>query len=248
MQVTYPGISPEDSERLLVKPLETYLRSIEGVKNITAFAYTRLGRPSSSNSTSTSTSRRRWKTCARRSIYARGEMPVLPVPPIVQEFNTALEPIVRWRSQATCLSARCCTWHASCATASRPFRACSTPIFRGNRDEMLEIVIDPAKLESYGITQQEMFNAVQHNNRLIAAGAVDTGHGSFAVKVPGVFETADDVLKLPIRSSANATVTLSDVADVRRTFYDPTTYARLNGQPTIALDVSKRIGANIIER
>ena len=39
---------------------------------------------------------------------------------------------------------------------------------------------------------------------------------------------------------------LSDVAQVRRTFYDPTTYARVNGQPTISLDVSKRIGSNII--
>ena len=51
---------------------------------------------------------------------------------------------------------------------------------------MLEIVIDPAKLESYGITQQEMFDAITNNNRLIAAGSIDTGHGSFAVKVPGV--------------------------------------------------------------
>ncbi len=39
VQVTYPGISPEDSERLLVKPLETSLRSIEGLKEITARAY-----------------------------------------------------------------------------------------------------------------------------------------------------------------------------------------------------------------
>ena len=39
VQVAYPGISPEDSERLLVKPLETNLRSIEGLKTITARAY-----------------------------------------------------------------------------------------------------------------------------------------------------------------------------------------------------------------
>ena len=38
VQVVYPGISPEDSERLLVRPMESYLRTIEGVKNVTAFA------------------------------------------------------------------------------------------------------------------------------------------------------------------------------------------------------------------
>ena len=116
----------------------------------------------------------------------------------------------------------------------------------GERKEMLEILIDPAKLESFGITQQEMFAAVSNNNRLIAAGLIDTGHGSFAVKVPGVIEKASDLLSLPIRSTANSTITLGDVAQVHRTFYDPTTYARVNGQPTISLDVTKRIGANII--
>ena len=81
------------------------------------------------------------------------------------------------------------------------------------------------KLESFGITQQEMFSAVSNNNQLIAAGLIDTGHGSFAVKVPGVIEKPEDLLHLPIRSTGNATITLSDVAQVRRTFYDPTTYA-----------------------
>ncbi len=66
------------------------------------------------------------------------------------------------------------------------------------------------------------------------------------MKVPGVIENASDLLNLPLRSTGNSTVTLSNVAQVRRTFYDPTTYARVNGQPTISLDVTKRIGSNII--
>ena len=76
----------------------------------------------------------------------------------------------------------------------------------GDRPQMLEIVIDPAKLESFGISQQEMFAAISQNNRLIAAGSLDTGHGSFAIKVPGIIENAQDVLNLPIRSTADASV------------------------------------------
>ena len=52
---------------------------------------------------------------------------------------------------------------------------------------------------------------------------------------------------LPIRSNADSTVTLKDVAQVHRTFYDPTSYARMDGRPTIAIDVTKRIGSNIIQ-
>jgi multidrug efflux pump len=52
----------------------------------------------------------------------------------------------------------------------------------GEREELLEAVVDPAQLEAYGITNEELIGAVARNNRLIAAGAVDTGKGSFSVK------------------------------------------------------------------
>jgi len=111
---------------------------------------------------------------------------------------------------------------------------------------MLEITPDPAKLESYGITQQEMFDAITNNNTLVAAGTIDTGHGNFAVKVPGVIDNPIDVLNLPIRATADATVTLKDVAQVHPTFYDATTYTTINGKRAIAIDVTKRVGANVI--
>jgi multidrug efflux pump len=46
-----------------------------------------------------------------------------------------------------------------------------------------------------------MFSAISNNNRLIAAGSIDTGHGSFAIKVPAVIDNPQDVLDLPIRST-----------------------------------------------
>src|SRR5690606_19802498 len=116
-----------------------------------------------------------------------------------------------------------------------------------NREELLEIIVDPVRLESYNLSYEELFNNVSRNNRLVAAGALDSGAGRFAVKVPGVFEELDDLLNLPIKSDGLRTVTFQDVATVRRTYKDPTGYARLNGDRAIALEISKRIGSNIIE-
>ncbi|MGH6877846.1 MAG: efflux RND transporter permease subunit, partial [Rhizomicrobium sp.] len=93
---------------------------------------------------------------------------------------------------------------------------------------------------------QEMFDAVTNNNTLVAAGVIDTGHGNFAVKVPGLIDSAEDVLNLPIRATADATVTLKDVAQVHPTFYDATTFTTINGKRAIAIDVTKRVGANVI--
>ena len=97
----------------------------------------------------------------------------------------------------------------------------------GNREELLEAVINPSKLETYGIPNSSIVQTVSSNNRLIAAGQVDTGQGSFSVKVPGLIENADDLYNLPLAATDQAVLTVSDLADVRRTFKDATRYLSL---------------------
>lgn len=245
VQDTYPGISPEDSERLLVKPLETAVRSVEGVKTITARAYT--GVAVIILEFDVNFDKQKALEDVRAQVdQARGLLPQAADPPVVREFNTSLQPVISVALSGDVPERTLIKIARDLKDEIKTIPTVLDVDIDGERQEQLEIVIDPAKMESYGITQQEMFNAVTNNNRLIAAGLIDTGHGSFAVKVPGVIENAADVLNLPIRSTSDSSVTLGDIAQVRRNFFDATSYARLNGQPTVSLDVTKRIGANII--
>ena len=245
VQVYYPGISPEDSERLLVKPMENYLRSIQGLKQMTARAYE--GAAVVIMEFDVSFNKDRALADVRAQVdTARAELPPDVQQPTVEEISTSLFPVI---SVALSGDVPERTLYHLARDLSDQLKTIPTVLdaqLTGTRDEMLEIVIDPAKLESYGITQQEMFQAITNNNTLIAAGAIDTGHGSFAVKVPGVIDNAEDVLNLPIRATADATVTLKDVAQVHPTFYDATTYSTINGKRTIAIDITKRVGANVI--
>jgi multidrug efflux pump len=117
----------------------------------------------------------------------------------------------------------------------------------GDREELLEVIVDPAALDSYNLSFTDLVNYVSRNNRLVAAGALDTGQGRFSVKVPGVVEDLEDLLTMPIKTDNLQTVTFQDVATVRRTYKDPDGYARLDGNSAIALEISKRSGSNIIE-
>ncbi|MGA9797028.1 MAG: efflux RND transporter permease subunit [Rhizomicrobium sp.] len=246
VQIAYPGISPEDSERLLVKPMETYLRSIQGLKTITARAYE--GAAVVILEFDVNFDKEKALEDVRAQVEtARAELPTDSKQPTVQEFNTSLFPVMTVALSGDVPERTLLKLARNLRDQLKQIPTVLDATIDGDRQEMLEIVIDPAKLETYGITQEEMFSAISNNNRLIAAGLIDTGHGSFAVKVPGVIENPQDVLTLPIRSTKDATITLSDVAQVHRTFYDPTSYARMNGQPTIALDITKRIGANVIQ-
>jgi len=245
VQAAYPGISPEDSERLLVKPLETNLRSVEGLKTITARAYS--GFAIVILEFDVNFNKQKALEDVRAQVdEARGLLPAETDPPTVTEFNTSLNPVIAVSLSGSVPERTLLRLARDLKDEIKLVPTVLDVDIGGDRKEMLEIVIDPAKLENFGISQQEMFQAVSNNNRLIAAGLIDTGHGSFAVKVPGVISTASDLLSLPIRSTANATITLADVAQVHRTFYDATTYSRINGEPSLRLDVTKRIGANII--
>jgi multidrug efflux pump len=246
VQVDYPGISPEDSERLLVKPMENYLRSIQGLKEMTARAY--QGAAVVIMEFDVSFNKDRALADVRAQVdTARAELPPDVQQPIVQEISTSLEPVI---SVALSGDVPERTLFHLARDLSDELKTIPTVLdaqLSGTRDEMLEIVVDPAKMEGYGITNQEMFQAITNNNTLIAAGSIDTGHGNFAVKVPGVIESPEDVLNLPVRATSDATVTLKDVAQVHPTFYDATSYSTINGKRTIALDVTKRVGANVIQ-
>jgi multidrug efflux pump len=120
-------------------------------------------------------------------------------------------------------------------------------VIAGNRKEMMEVVIDPLRLEAYNVTAGELISVVRNNNQLIAAGEVDTAQGSFSVKIPSSFDEPRDIYNLPVKTNGDRVITLGDLADIRLTFEDRVGTARYNGETTVALQVVKRKGFNLIK-
>lgn len=246
VSIVHQGISPEDAERLLIRPMETELRSLEGLEDITSIAS--QGHAGILLKFDVNFDKDAALQDVREKVdLARAKLPNDTDEPIVREFNAALFPVL-----IVTLSGD--VPERALYNAARKLKdeieAVPTVLqaeLVGHREELLEVVIDPAKLESYNISQGELINIVSLNNRLVAAGNIDTGQGRFSVKVPGLFETREDVLNLPVKVSGEGVVTLSDIADIRRTFKDPNGYARFNGHPAIAIEITKRIGTNIID-
>jgi multidrug efflux pump len=178
---------------------------------------------------------------------ARAELPADSEEPFVQEVNIALFPVLVVMLHGDVPERALVAIARELRDAFESLPGVLTAEIAGDREELLEVVVDPAKLESYNLGYEDIFNYVSRNNRLVAAGALDTGQGRFAVKVPGVFEDLNDLFELPIKTDGLKTVTFRDVATVRRTFKDPTGFARLNGERAIAIEISKRSGSNILQ-
>lgn len=243
--VALQGVSPEDAERLIVRPLETQLKSIEGLKELRGIAMQGQGIITLEFDVNFNKDRAMQKV--RDAVdAAKPKLPREAEEPFIYEANTSDNPVI-----SVILSADIperALLHAA-KRLERDIDAMPGVLdaqLSGQREELLEVTIDPTRLDSYGISSEDLFRLVVANNQLIAAGSLDTGKGRFAVKVPGLFETADDVLRLPIKVKGDGVVRLGDIAQVNRTFYDANTYARWNGQPAISIDVKKRAGANIV--
>jgi multidrug efflux pump len=242
----YEGISPEDSERLLLRPMETALKTITGVKEMTATAYQGGGNVLLEFQAGADLNKALDDVRTKVS-EAKRDLPDGTDEPTVNEVNISEFPVLVVTLSGD-VPERILT------KAGRELRDRIEEIpgvldatLQGVRDDLVEVIIDPAKLSSYGLRPDTLIAGVNANNQLIAAGALEGAEGRYAIKVPSLIETVDDVANLPVIANGTATVRARDLASIRSTYKDPETITRLDGAPAIAIEVSKRTGANLIE-
>lgn len=246
VQLSQRGISPEDSERLLLRPMETQLKSVSNVKEMRSTAYegggfVLLEFQAGFDSTKAVADVRAKVDDAKRDLPKDADQPT------VREVNLSLFPILVVGLTGDVPERTLLRIARSTKNAIEAIPGVLSADLRGARDEVVEIIAEPMLMKSYGISLDSLIGGVSQSNSLVAAGALEGGTGRFAVKVPALIERPEDILKLPVTASAGASVTLGDVAEVRPTFKDATSITRVNGKPAITIEVSKRTGSNLIE-
>jgi len=246
VSMSHEGISPEDAERLLVRPMEKELQSIIGLKSMIARA--EQGHASVQLEFSAGfDSRRALDDVRERVDIARAELPDDTDEPQVHEVNVALFPVLTIALAGPLPERALLAIARELEDRIEALPGVLEVDIGGDREQVLEILVEPSIMETYGVTYPELFSLISNNNRLVAAGNIDTGQGRLTLKVPGVVESVTDALNLPVKATANHVVRLGDVAELREAFKDRQGFARVNGRPAVTLEVKKRIGANIIE-
>ncbi|WP_120632783.1 efflux RND transporter permease subunit [Ruegeria sp. EL01] len=246
VSVQFPGISAEDSENLLVKPMETELADLDGLKEMSSTAAEGYGGVALEFDFG-------WdKTAIMADVRdamntAQAEFPEGAEQYSLYEINFSEFPIVIVNLTGAVPERTMARVAKDLQDDLEALDSVLEAGIAGNRDELLEVIIDPLRLEAYNVTAAELINVVQNNNQLIAAGEVETEQGTFSVKIPSSFKTAQDVYELPIKVNGDRVVTLGELAEINYTFEDREGTARFDGAPTVALQVVKRKGFNLID-
>ena len=246
VSVQFPGISAEDSEKLLVKPMETELSDLDGLKTMSGtaaegYAGVALEFEFGWDKSQTMADVRDAMNAAQSAFpdgadqYSINEINF-------SEFPIAIVNLTGNLPERTLLRVA-----KDLQDRIEGMDSVLEAGLAGERDEMIEVVIDPLRLEAYNVTADELIAVVSNNNLLVAAGEVATEQGTFSVKIPSSFGSPQDIVRLPVKTNGDRVVTLGDIADIRLTFEDRAGTARFNGETTVALQVVKRKGFNLID-
>jgi len=246
ISITHEGISPEDAERLLIRPIEQEIRTIEGIEELIGNAYEGGANIQIEFDAGTNTDVALQDVRAKVDI-AKSKLPNETEEPTVMEVKfSRFDPMLVLNLAGDVPERTLTVLARDLKEKIEGISGVLEVNLVGVREELLEVVVNPLAMESYGLDQAQIFALVDRNNRLVAAGALHTGEGRFPVKVSGVFESAEDVLQMPIKAVGERIVHFKDVAKVRRTYKDAESYARLDGSPALAIEVVQRSGANVI--
>ena len=245
VSVTLPGVSAEDADTLLVRPLEEELLTLANLKELTGIAREN-GATMIVEFEAEADVREAGRLLREKVDDARGELPEDAEEPVVEEINLALAPAVVITISGQ-VPERTLYRHAKqLQDALKSLPGVLEARLSGHREEVTEVIIDDRLLNAYGITHLELARAVERFNRLIPAGSVRLDNGVVAIKAPGLFRAVRDVAAMPVKSIGGRVITLGDIASARRTFKARKVIARVNGEPAMTIEVVKRVGANIL--
>ena len=246
VSVYLDGASPNDTSRLIAKPLENRLMTITGVKNISSRSVLSFARIFLEFEVGYDMDKALVdiKQAVEETKY---ELPREAEDPQISEYSEASFPVMNISIVGKSSIRQKVFYAKDLKDKIEGIEEILEANLSGAPEEVLEGVINKSRMESYGVTLSDIYYSVANNNLIIPGGTQDTGKGSFNIEVPSVIESAQDVYSIPIKVTEDAIVTLGDIADIKRTFKDFTSYARVNGLDAVTLEVRLREGANAID-
>jgi multidrug efflux pump len=240
------GISPEDAERLLLKPMEKELKSVDNVKKMVSYA--RFGGGEIQLEFDAGFDSTKALQDIRDKVNsAKSELPNDTSEPNVYEINLSQMPVVTVLLSGGLPEKKLVSISRDLKDKITQLKNVLKAKVVGDRDEVIEIIIDPLTVNSYSLSLEKIFDLFGRNNQLIAAGSLSNKDGSFSIKIPSVIENVEDVLNMPVKADGDQVIRIKDIAKIKQTLKEPDSFVRVNGKPAIGIQVSKRVGANIIE-
>lgn len=245
--VSYPGASPEAVEEDVIRPIEEAVSTIAGIDEIRSTAQQGQGIVVMIFDLDVRSADAAQDVRDRLASVSAG-FPEGAEDPTVLRFDPAEQPVISVAISSDRMARRDLTALAEDVVARRllTIQGVGRASVVGGAPRQIDILLDPDRMNAYGIGVGQVTAALTAENRDRPAGQIEGESRVRSVTVEGRIERMEDFLSLPVGQSGGLPVLLGDVATIRAGEGDVTSLALLDGQAAIAIDVVKQQGANTV--
>ena len=243
----YPGASANEVEEQVTKPLETILSAAEHLSEIKStskenISFIQLNYSWGSDVTSSANN-------ARDLIeLVKMELPQAAQQPIIYKINSSMTPVLAYGINADInYNGIEKIVEEDIATPLRKIDGVGTVVYLGQPEREIRVSVNPQQLSAYGLSTSQISTLLKANNISVPAGSINTGIYDFSVRVPGKFETVDEIGNTVIKAFNGQVIRLKDVAIIEDTFVEKEAFARNQVGEGVALMIQKQTGSNTVE-
>ncbi|GEN54733.1 efflux RND transporter permease subunit [Halobacillus faecis] len=117
----------------------------------------------------------------------------------------------------------------------------------GGQTKEVQVLVDRAQMATYGLDSQTLIQALNAANQSASAGTIEKGQKDLQIRIDGEFNSVEDVRETRIQSPTGAQVTLGQIAEVNETLTNSNTISKVNGSSSVVLSILKKTDANTVE-
>lgn len=242
---TYSGVSPSDMETLVTIPVERELVGLTGIREMTSTSVEGVSAITIEFEPDIVIEDALQKVRDQVEL-ARSDLPEDAEDPLVKEVNISDSPIMYVALTGDVglpLLSRVAEDYEEKIEAIKGVLEVEVI---GDIEREIQIVIDPERLNQYGIPLSSLVSLLQLENVNTPGGVMDFGEAKFLMRVPGEFTDPDELKSLVVKRGQTGVVYLRDIAEIRDGFKEVASISRVDGAPSVTLNISKRSGENII--
>jgi len=245
VSVTQPGAAPNEMETQVTQRVESAIRSVNGVDEIdstvsegnsSTFVQFQIGTPTD-----------RAVNDVRNAIaQIRGNLPEGILEPQVTRVDIVSDPILYVGAETTEMSLEELSWYIDNTITKRllgvPGVAAVTRT--GGVDRTIRVILDPAALESQGITASQVNQQLRQSNMNAAGGRAEIAGSEQSVRVLGNAQNAYDLSQTQIALPGGRFVKLADLGEVKDSYSEQRTIAKEDGRQVVSFEVQRAKGAS----
>ncbi|BBD46571.1 acriflavin resistance protein [Petrimonas sp. IBARAKI] len=242
----YPGASANEVEEQVTKPLETILSAAEHLSEIKStskenVSFIQLSYSWGSDVTSAANN-------ARDLIeLTKTKLPQAAHQPIIYKINSSMMPVLAYAVNAGVnYNGIENIVEEDIATVLRKVDGVGTVVYLGQPEREIKVSVNPQRLSAYGLSATQISTMLKADNISVPAGNINMGVYDFSVRVPGKFETVEEIGNTVLKAFNGQVIRLKDVAKVEDTFMEKEAFARNRTGEGVALMIQKQSGSNTV--